>query len=193
MRLHAPTDQNQQSLSHAVLRKRVALSSGLNLESHALLRLPGPGPWVDIKVFRYADPPEDPVIAVAHLLAHPEYRDDYCSPENTSAGGPRHGPYWADRMTAGDFTLMALADCEETLHAWVQGLYSGDLPATERQQVDSVLRRCIALMAQADHRLYLRQMRDEAEHDWGWVLGDFHEFVLLCSDGSLQVLVASAD
>jgi hypothetical protein len=38
-------------------------------------------------------------------------------------------------------------------------------------------------------------MRDEAEHEWGWVIGQggFREFVLVDRDGGISLVVASDD
>jgi len=52
--------------------------------------------------------------ALEALLAEPEYRHHYCSPENDSAGGPLHGPYWADRIKISDFTEMPADESESS-------------------------------------------------------------------------------
>ncbi len=163
---------------------------------HSLGHLYRAGPWIDTKYFRPAvDGPVTGSEAVAALLADPEYRDHYCSPENNSAGGELHGPYWADRITAADFTEPSEAECQAILTAWWQQWGTDEDTPTERAQADAVLNEALALVHRATYRLYLRDMRSEAEHDWGWVLGfgGFHEFVLVDPDGGISLVVASDD
>jgi hypothetical protein len=152
------------------------------------------GPWIKVKRFRPLD--GNPITAdeaVEALLADPEYRDHYCSPENISAGGPLHGPYWAERISLEDFLDIAVEECESMLQAWRQIWSSEDDSAVDRANTDAVFDKALALVRQARDRRYLLNLRAEAEHDWGWVLGDFHEFVLVASDGTVWVLVASDD
>ena len=163
---------------------------------HTLQHLYGPGPWIDTKFFT---PDPDGAMtareAVEALLAEPEYRDHYCSPENDSAGGPLHGPYWADRITFSDFTAVGAAECEAILSAWRHEWGTDEDTPEERARADATLDAALALARRATHRLYLRDMRSEAEHDWGWVLGigGFHEFVLVDADGKVSLVVASDD
>lgn len=161
---------------------------------HALGFLDGPGqPWIDTKVFRpVSDAPIAVPQAVQALLAHPEYRDHYCSPENVSAGGELHGPYWADRILASDFIELSSSECESVLLTW-SGRWGDDPSGEPTAKAHHVIEAALTLIHGAAHRRYLRDLRDEAEHDWGFVLGDFHEFVLLSPDGSINLVVASDD
>lgn len=166
------------------------------LEDHYLDHPQGrPGPWIDVKRFRPVDgTPITPDEAVGALLADPEYRDDYCSPENDSAGGPRHRPYWVEQISPEDFLDIVGEECESILQAWRQRSWSGeDDGEVARAHADAVFDKAFALIREARHRRYLLNLRAEAEHDWGWVLGDFHEFVLVAADGTICVLVASDD
>ena len=162
----------------------------LLLEGHWLGHLCGPGPWIDVKQFR-SDGTLSVDETVEALLAEPEYRDHYCSPENESAGGPLHGPYWADKIKSSDFLPVSLTECESTLHRWREQMCGSEADP----EADAVLDRALALVRAAADRRYLRDLREEAEHDWGWVLGfgGFHEFLLVLPDGEVALLVASDD
>ena len=163
---------------------------------HSLDHLSGPGPWVDTKHFR---PVPDGPITVAEalrvLLDEPEYRDHYCSPENEGAGGALHGPYWADRIQTSDFTEISTEESEAILSAWRNEWRPIDESPHDIAVADSVVEAALTLIRRADQRLYLRDLREEAEHDWGWVLGfgGFHEFVLIDADGGISLVVASDD
>lgn len=162
----------------------------LRLESHWLDHLCGPGPWIDGKRFR-AERALSADAAVDALLAEPEYRDHYCSPENDSAGGPLHGPYWADKIKPNDFQPVSRAECASILRRWREQ-WCGDEPDAD---ADAVVDRALTLIGAATDRRYLRDLRAEAEHDWGWVVGfgGFHEFLLVLPDGEVDLLVASDD
>lgn len=92
-----------------------------------------------------------------------------------------------------DFLDIAVEECESILQGWRQSWsHEGD-SEVDRANADVVLDKAFALFREAEDRRYLLNLRAEAEHDWGWVLGDFHEFVLVVSDGTIHVLVAFDD
>lgn len=107
---------------------------------HFLSFLYPSGPWIDTKDFRpVPDGPITAIEALQALLADPEYRDHYCSPENISCGGPLRGPYWADRIKASDFGEVSVADCESILSGWRTDWVSEDDPPEEKIEADAVI------------------------------------------------------
>jgi hypothetical protein len=61
-------------------------------------------------------------------------------------------------------------------------------------QIEGDLADVIAHIDEADSRYRLPDLGERAKHVFGWVLGDFFEFVLINrSTGDLRLVVASSD
>ncbi|KPH99854.1 hypothetical protein OV450_0702 [Actinobacteria bacterium OV450] len=143
--------------------------------------------WVSIKRFLLpAGTPNDHDLLSA-LIAHPEFRDTY-----DGAGvwtEPRHGQWWADRITPRAYEAVDESRATATVHTWAT---SGvplppDLGAKLREAVYAPIR-------QATSRYVLGTLPDDAHHDYGPLHVDFHELVLIDRRiGALTLLVAADD
>jgi hypothetical protein len=145
--------------------------------------------WVLIKLFALPTNAYDREV-LALLIRHARYRDSYAAPEFKDAG-TIHGPYWLSAITAEDFVPVSAADAEALLRTWANytvPLNDDDSAAMEREVYPRI--------RQATCRYQLADLRDTAEHDWGYVVGSdgFHEFVLINRQtNDVALLVASDD
>jgi hypothetical protein len=125
--------------------------------------------WVDITRFTLPGDADDRSVLAA-LIAHDVYGCDHAGGE-PGTDPARHGPYWRDLITPESFERVDVSTAE------------AELPASaEVQQA--------ILAAQRVYRL--RELGGEAVHDWGWVLWEFQEFVLIEAD-EVALVVAAID
>ncbi|GAA0847119.1 hypothetical protein ACFQVD_43920 [Streptosporangium amethystogenes subsp. fukuiense] len=145
--------------------------------------------WVDVKHFRIVPGQDDEPLLTA-LLSHQLYRDDYLGPDSWKDGGSVHGPYRLDALSTASFEGVDAETASATIRTWADR-YT-DLPETVAHDLESEVYRLI----RAATSLYRLRDLDEADRDddLGWILGDFHELVLIDrNEGSLAVVVASDD
>ena len=146
--------------------------------------------WVSIKVFR-CDPDSSDEALLTALIAHRQYRDHYAGgdPED-QAQDDLHGPYWLAAITPTSFSPTDIRAATHEIQAWaddyrVQGDESQERLAS---QVFPFL---------AGEQIYrLEDLRETAQHEWGWVVGNagFYEYVVIDrSNSRLSLLVASDD
>ncbi|MFK8845569.1 hypothetical protein [Streptomyces sp. Ac-502] len=72
--------------------------------------------WVHIKRFHLPSGSPTDQDLLAALIAHPEFRDTY-----DGAGvwlEPRHGQWWANRITPGTYTAVDRSGAAATIHTW---------------------------------------------------------------------------
>lgn len=151
--------------------------------------------WVDAKHFSMSRDASDAALLQA-LLGHDQYRDHY------AGGGPAdqgqhdlHGPYQLCKVLAESFEPTSTGAAEEALRAWLLTEPEVD-EASEREHLLSLLSSEVLPLLSHGTIYRLRDLRPDAEHEWGWVVGAgrFHEFVVINRDeGSLTLLVASDD
>jgi hypothetical protein len=126
-----------------------AVPAGHTIARHA-------GGWVDITRFLLPDDFDDRSVLAA-LIGHEVYGSNHAG--GAPATDPaRHGPYWRDHVTPDSFDRVDVSTAE------------AELPACAEVQRE-------VLAAQRVYRL--RELGGEAVHDFGWVLWEFQEFVLL--------------
>ncbi|PJM97911.1 hypothetical protein CG740_38570 [Streptomyces sp. CB01201] len=143
--------------------------------------------WVQIKRFHL--PPGSPTDQdlLTALIAHPEFRDTY-----DGAGlwlEPRHGQWWADRITPGTYEAVGEPSATGTIRAWATSGASlpPDLNARLQEAVYTPIR-------QATSRYALGALPEDAHHDYGPIHNEFHELVLIDHHlGTLALLVAADD
>jgi hypothetical protein len=143
--------------------------------------------WVDIKRFRLPDAVIDDQDLLTLLIAHGSYGDSYATDPGDDPH--RHGPYWRDRITCGCFEATDAASEVVRLRAWAEE--HAELPGRLHVELDRELYRPLRA-AGAVYRL--RDLGEDSFHDWGGVLGPFHELVLIDrAAGELALIVATDD
>ncbi|MFC5183847.1 hypothetical protein [Actinomadura harenae] len=143
--------------------------------------------WVDGRHFRLPPEVPDDRAALAALISHPQFRDTY-----DGAGvqdWPRHGRWWLDRITPDTYEAVDAAAVVDIIHSWAN--QHGNVP----EPLASRLRREIyAPTRKATGRYLLRQLPEDAFHDYGPIHIDYLELVLIDrSAGTLDLLVAADD
>jgi len=145
--------------------------------------------WVSIKLF--ALPPEtDDEMVLALLTRHVRYRDSYAAPEFKDAK-TIHGPYWLSAISAGSFAAVSAADAKTLIRTWANYTEppTGDVRVAMEREVYQRIQ-------EATNCYQLPDMRETAQHDWGYVVGSdgFYELVLINRhSSSVALLVASDD
>lgn len=142
------------------------MTDQLATAGHTFARLADAYGWVDITRFRLPGGTDDRA-ALAALIAHELYGSNHAGGE-PGTDPARHGPYWRDRITPDSFDRVSTATAEAELPA------SADLHG----------------YVSAATRVYRLRDLSEAVHDWGWVLWEFQEFVLIGQDEVVLVIAA---
>lgn len=146
--------------------------------------------WVSIKLFRLPGHPIDDQAALRLLLRHVRYRDSYAGTGDKDMV-TLHGPYRLDAISIDSFTPADPASAEATLGAWAEEYWALDEAAR-----DWLERELYPRVRNATSCYRLADLGEDAQHDWGWVLGKtgFHELVVVDRvAGSLALVVASDD
>jgi hypothetical protein len=145
--------------------------------------------WVSAKLF--VPPPDIDDFTVLQLLfRHVRYRDSYGGTGDKDMENI-HGPYWLYAITPEIFTPASAVDAEALIRTWAE--YDVSLTDDDRAAMESEI---YPRIRHATSRYQLPDLRDTAQHDWGWVVGNngFHEFVLIDRrTDSVALLVASDD
>ena len=144
--------------------------------------------WVLIKLFALPPAADDHQV-LALLIHHPRYRDSYAAPEFKDAE-TIHGPYWLNAITPEVFSPVASADAEALIRTWAD--YTVPLADDDRAAME---REVYPRIREATSRYQLPDMRDTAQHDWGYVVGSdgFHEFVLINRQTNIVALLVASD
>ncbi|MEU5371026.1 hypothetical protein ABZ362_18960 [Streptomyces sp. NPDC005951] len=143
--------------------------------------------WVDIKRLRFSAESVDDRELLAALVGHEQFRDDYAG-GGVLPDGPRHGPYWLRLITPDLYESISQEKAVQILREWVDPLW--DVPTALESDLQ---REVFARVAAADGIYYLRELGDEAIHDWGRVHDSFHEFVLVDRAAGQVTLIVAAD
>lgn len=145
--------------------------------------------WVDIKHFR-TPPDTAEQEALALLLTDAHYRDHYTSGDSHEKPTDNlHGPYWLDRITPEAFEPVDEHAALKTIADFATD--HGDLGADVISKLD---RDVYALIRASPIRRRLMDLGKDAFHEFGWVLHDFHELVLLdLVARRLELVVAAID
>jgi hypothetical protein len=143
--------------------------------------------WVDIKLFRLADPRIADPAALALLLRHTHYPDSYAGAKATKS---QHGPYRLDAITTDSFTIIDTASAEAMLRTWAEQY--APLDEIARDQVE---RELYPRVRTATCCYRLTDLGEESKHDWAEVVGSggFHEFVLIDRRAGRLALVVATD
>ncbi|SHF86664.1 hypothetical protein [Streptoalloteichus hindustanus] len=145
--------------------------------------------WVHIKLFRVPDPSPADRVLLELLLSHPRYRDAYLGAGDGEEAGPIHGPYSLPAISPDSFARVEAAPAEALLRGWAEE--HAPLPAAVSESLDRDL---YPRIRNGTSRYQLRNLGAEAFHEVGWILGEFHELVVIDRvGGTLALVVASAD
>jgi hypothetical protein len=142
--------------------------------------------WIDVKHFRLGGEQVDERAYLGALLSHPEYRDHYTSPDSVT-DVPIHGPYRLSEIEPSSFEERDEASVSETLNEWLER-YGPVAPS----EIEGNLQSVFDLLKTATSRFLLRDLGATAQHDFGWVLSDFCEFVIVDSNSEELALVVAA-
>lgn len=146
--------------------------------------------WVSIKTFRCAPDASDEALLTA-LIAHRQYRDHYAGEDpEEQAQDDLHGPYWLAAITPSSFAPIDIGAATREIQAWADD-FEGQGEESQRRLASQVF----PLLA-GDQIYRLADLRQTAEHEWGWVVGNagFYEYVVIDRPNPrLSLLVASDD
>jgi len=168
----------------------MTLVSLLTFVDHELVHLDeGTYCWVDIKRFVIGDVNADDRSLLAALIADRRYRDHYAGQEPLEQDqDDLHGPYWLRAITPEMFEVSRRDEAERTIRSWA------DEPESQSVETQTRLRDAVyPLLTGTIYRL--PDLRDQAQHEWGWVVGTggFHEFVAVDRDQQTLVLLVASD
>jgi hypothetical protein len=145
--------------------------------------------WVDVKQFSFTPPNAATEALLSALLADPAYRDHYAAPaEHDQGEHTLHGPYRVEAITAASFHECAVDEPIQTIRQFARR------DATEREaeaRVAKVDAKIEPLLRGATRALRLLELDESGQHDWGWVIDDFTEFVVI-DDATADLLLVVA-
>jgi hypothetical protein len=145
--------------------------------------------WLNLKRFSLGTDMAD-ADAISALVRHVRYRDTYCAPADLwEPAEDIHGPYWLHRITVEAFKPTTRDSAKAVIAEWADEYgQPGEVNLTAlADAADAVFDVASAVFELADLRAW-------AQHEWGFVLGDFHEFVTLDrARHTLTLMVASED
>ena len=145
--------------------------------------------WLDLERFSLAVQLSDND-ALRALLKHERYQDHYATDEaNWTPTGDLHGPYRLGAIGVEAFEAVSPSDVRQTLHRW-----ASEWDGATAEGHASVLAASGSALPDGAPTFRLIDLGESAQHDFGWVLGDFHEFVVIDrSVNTLTLVVASDD
>jgi hypothetical protein len=144
---------------------------------------------VSIKRFAASRAVADAPLLV-ELLKHPRYRDHYAHGDTELTDcGPFHGPYRLDALTLAAYEPVSsdkgIAMLEE--FAAMDGGSPAQVLAELAANVHPLIRTARACFQ-------LRELGEDSQHDFGYVLDAFHEIVAVGNEGTIiAVIVACID
>lgn len=143
--------------------------------------------WIFIKRFLLPAVSCDDQEVLARLLAHELYGDSYAGGE-PGADQELHGPYWRHQIMPDSFVPTTAVAETARLRAWAR-----QYADVSRRLRRAMKRELFEPLALADAVYRLRELGESAHHDWGWVLGPFHELVLIDRARTRVSLVVASD
>jgi hypothetical protein len=133
--------------------------------------------WLDIQRFQLPGAVIDDAAALAMLVEHGLYGNDYATEPGDNP--ERHGPYWRNRITPDCFGLTDTDTEEVRLRGWTEQFAS--LPAHLRTDLE---RELYQPLRAADRVYRLCDLGPAAFHDWG---GVHNESMNWCSSAEQAV------
>lgn len=144
--------------------------------------------WIDLKYFRTQASARSE--ALAQLLHHVRYRDHYTSADSHETDSRTlHGPYLLSAISTDSFEEIDATQATTSVERFVSA-YEGATDEGRR----SVREKVLPLIHAASKHYRLKDLGTAAHHDFGWVLDDFMELVLINEErNELVLLVAAGD
>lgn len=163
----------------------------LDFERRDFFPLPHWG-WIDVKHFALRPADAAPEDALAALVAHVRYRDNYATATSQDEDSVElHGPYWLRCLSVESYRHVSVDEGRVAITRFA-ALYCDEIE--RKAQYGIVDESVLPIFAGATECLMLRQLGEDAIHEWGWVLDDFTEIVVLDRDqGRLTLIVAAED
>ena len=148
--------------------------------------------WIDVKEFRCVPRDLDPSQALELLLAHARFRDTYVSGDSQEVDSvDLHGPYWLKELSSERYEPVAAREVDCALRDFAMRYSSEDEGRLRLARYEDEV---APLLIDATDWLRLAALPEEAQHEFGWVLEDFIEFVVHDgASGRLLLIVAAAD
>jgi hypothetical protein len=162
------------------------MSAPVTFVSHDIVHFRPYDTWVDLKYFAIRSEASDTTL-LAHLIEHEQYHDHYAGQDPTSL----HGPYRLDAITPATFESVSSQAAREELRGWV----SSWVDPEDGPEVEATLAAEILPRLDGDALLRLPDLRQSAEHEWGWVVGNagFIEVVIIDGEPAMLTLLVASD
>jgi hypothetical protein len=164
----------------------------LTFVSHDMVHFGDYYTWVDLKYFAI-QPEASDVSLLTSLIAHTQYHDHYAGQDPTEqTHHSLHGPYRLDAITPGLFQPVSVEAARDELRRWVE---SWVVPEEDGPEIDARLTAEVLPKLAGDAIFRLPDIREGAEHDWGWVVGQsgFHETVAIDRAAEMLTLIVASD
>lgn len=148
--------------------------------------------WVDLKYFAIQTDVSDQSL-LAHLIEHEQYRDHYAGQDpSEQSHHSLHGPYRLAAIASGVFEPVPARAAGEELGGWA---CSWVVPEEGGSEVEATLAAEVLPKLDGDSILRLPDLRETAEHEWGWVVGHtgFHEIVIIDRAAAMLTLLVASD
>lgn len=143
--------------------------------------------WIDLKHFTFGAGSPDELL-LAQLFAHPHFADGYVGGGHGASG--IHGPYQLAAITPASYRLIG----PDEAIAWLDefcSLFESPPYGPLAGDIDAIVRR---RLGQSTSVLRLGVLEPAAQHDCGWILGEFRELIAIRRDAAeLTLLVMGID
>ncbi|MET9492379.1 hypothetical protein [Nocardia sp. NPDC006630] len=145
--------------------------------------------WARLQTFRIdsARPVSELLTA---LVAHPRYRDHFATAFEGQGIHTLHGPYRVECIAADTFRPISSTSARILLQDWAD---NAGVPVS--REIQAELDTQVFPLLEAPELLQLPDLRPDAQHDWGWVVGvdGFHELVAIDQADRVLTLIVAAD
>jgi hypothetical protein len=143
--------------------------------------------WIDLKHFDVLTSTPSDVDLVNAVIQHPQFRDDYAG-GGVIPEGTRHGHYWLRHITTQAYEPVDPPTMIATIASWAHQY--GSVPQPLQAILDIEISEGIR---QATARYRLKDLGEDAHHDWGRVHQDFHEVITINRISNALTLIVAAD
>lgn len=143
--------------------------------------------WVDIKRFSVASAMTSDEAILEAVIRTPQYRDHYTTPDSQSDTGTLHGPYLLSCIAASVFEKCGRDRGLEVMREFSH-LFDVQPSPDVRGELDTLV---FEPLAAASAVFRLKELSD-AQHEFGWVLDEFRELIVISADRTEVVLLVAA-
>ncbi|MFB8004003.1 hypothetical protein [Nocardia sp. NPDC056000] len=145
--------------------------------------------WVRLETFRFGSARLVSELLSA-LIAHPRYRDTFATEFAGQGTHLLHGPYRVEHISAATFEPITSLSARKLLQDWAN---NAGVPVSPEVQAELDTR--VFPLLESPMLFQLPDLRPDAQHDWGEVVGvdGFHEIVAIDEGDHVLVLIVAAD